>query len=67
LFFKLILQRFRHFFPEHGDKKLYGILAVVDAPEELRREALAEGFYLAGIHDEQFVMETPQGFVPRSW
>jgi hypothetical protein len=64
---KLILRRFRHFFPEHGDKKLYGILAVVDAPEELRREALAEGFYLAGIHDEQFVMETPQGFVPRSW
>ena len=62
-----ILQRFRLFFPEHGDKKLYGILAVVDAPEELRKEALAEGFYLAGIHDEQFVMETPSGFVPKGW
>ena len=62
-----ILQRFRRFFPEHGDKKLYGILAVVDAPEDLRQQALAEGFYLAGIHDQQFVMETPSGFVPKSW
>lgn len=62
-----ILQRFRRFFPEHGDKKLYGMLAVVDAPELLRQEALAQGIYMAGIHDEQFVMETPKEFVARSW
>ncbi|MGH8500647.1 MAG: DUF3782 domain-containing protein [Methylococcales bacterium] len=62
-----ILQRFRRFFPEHKDKKLYGILAVVDAPDDLRQEALAQGIYMAGIHDELFIMETPESFIPKSW
>lgn len=62
-----ILQRFRRFFPEHNDKRLYGILAVVDAPGDLRQEALSQGIYMAGIHDEQFMMETPQDFVAKSW
>ncbi|MGH8497446.1 MAG: DUF3782 domain-containing protein [Methylococcales bacterium] len=61
------LQNFRRFFPEHKDKKLYGILAVVDASDELRRKALAQGFYLAGIHDELFILETPENFVPQIW
>ncbi|WP_275575177.1 hypothetical protein [Methylocucumis oryzae] len=43
------------------------MLAVVDAPDDLRAEALKQGFYLAGIHDEQFIMETPADFVPKSW
>ncbi|MGH8475552.1 MAG: DUF3782 domain-containing protein [Methylococcales bacterium] len=64
---RMHLERFRHFFPEHSDKKLYGILAVVDAPVHLRQQALAQGIYMAGIHDEQFVMETPPDFVPKSW
>ncbi len=64
---KTILQRFRRFFPEHKDKKLYGMLAVVDSPDDLRQEALSQGFYMAGIHDNQFIMETPEGFVPKSW
>jgi len=64
---KQILTRFRRFFPEHGDKKLYGILAVVDAPDDLRQETLAEGLYLAGIHDQQFIIETPADFVPKVW
>jgi len=62
-----ILTKFRRFFPEHDDKKLYGMLAVVDAPDDLRQEALDEGFYLAGIHDQQFIIETPEGFVPKCW
>lgn len=62
-----IMQRFRKFFPEHQDKKLYGMLAVVDAPDDLRRETLGEGFYLAGIHDHQLIMETPADFVPKAW
>ncbi|MDT8406639.1 MAG: DUF3782 domain-containing protein [Methylococcales bacterium] len=64
---KNILTNFRKFLPEHGDKKLYGMLAVVDAPEDVRQEALAEGFYLAGIHDDQFVIETPKDFTPKNW
>ena len=62
-----ILQRFRRFFPEHHDKKLFGMLAVVDAPDDLRQEALAQGLYLAGIHYEQFIIETPKNFVPRCY
>lgn len=62
-----ILGRFRRFFPEHNDKKFYGILAVVDAPEDLRQEALTQGLYMAGIHDEQFIMETPKEFVLKNW
>ena len=46
-----ILQRFRRFFPEHRDKRLYGMLAVVDAPDAVRQEALGQGLYIAGIHD----------------
>ncbi|WP_072928162.1 DUF3782 domain-containing protein, partial [Microcystis aeruginosa] len=49
---KSILQRFRGFFPEHKDKKLYGILASVDLSPELREKILQEGFYVARIHDQ---------------
>ena len=62
-----ILTRFRQLLPEHADKKLYGILAVVDAPEDLRQEALASGLYLAGIHEDQFQLEVPSDFQPRIW
>jgi hypothetical protein len=62
-----ILTRFRQLLPEHADKKLYGILAVVDAPEDLRQEVLASGLYLAGIHEDQFQLEVPPDFQPRSW
>ncbi len=62
-----IMERFRQFLPEHGDKALYGMLAVVDAPDDVRQEALESGFYLAGIHDEQFLLETPDNFQPKCW
>ncbi|REJ59143.1 MAG: DUF3782 domain-containing protein, partial [Microcystis aeruginosa DA14] len=51
---KSILQRFRSFFTEHKDKKLYGILASVDLSNELREKILQEGFYVARIHDQVF-------------
>jgi RecB family endonuclease NucS len=59
---KRILQRFRSFFPEHGDKQLYGILAAVDMSPELREKTLQEGFYVARIHDEIFELDTPENF-----
>lgn len=61
------LREFRGFFPEHADKKLYGILAVVDTPEELREQVLREGIYLARIHDGQFELQVPEGFQPRAF
>ena len=62
-----ILEQFRIFFPEHADKALYGILAVVDAPEDLRQEALSAGIFMAGINEEQFKLEVPSNFQPKAW
>ncbi|MCX7069124.1 MAG: DUF3782 domain-containing protein [Methylococcales bacterium] len=41
-------------FPELAHKKLYGILAAVDANQQLQQKVLAHGLYFAKIHDEQF-------------
>jgi len=62
-----ILEHFRTFFPEHVDKTLYGILAMVDAAEDLRQEALSAGIFMAGINDEQFKLEVPKNFQPKAW
>jgi hypothetical protein len=62
---KSILQRFRRFFPEHKDKKLYGILAAVHVSPELREKILQEGFYVARIHDQVFELDIPDNFQPR--
>ncbi len=65
--FKTIMARFRRFFPEHQDKKLYGMFAVIDASTEMRQQALEAGFMLARIHEEEFVLESPRDFQPKSW
>ena len=62
-----ILRDFREFFPEHSQRKVYGILAAVDIPDKLREKILKEGIYLARIHDGQFEMQVPDGFQPRSF
>ena len=64
---KSILQRFRSFFPEHKDKKLYGILAAVDLSPELREKILQEGFYVARIHDQVFELDIPDNFQPQTY
>lgn len=63
-----ILRDFRDFFPNHGEKKLYGILAAVDYPADLAARVLQEGLYLARVHDEEFeLVVPPKGFRPRSF
>ena len=61
------LREFRSFFPEHRDKKLFGILAAVDAPPELQKKVLREGIYLANIHDGVFEIQVPDDFQPRTF
>jgi hypothetical protein len=56
------LASFRRFFPEHRDKKIYGILAAVDAPDSVQKRVLRQGIYLARIHDGQFELQVPEGF-----
>ena len=62
-----LLRRFRDFFPEHREKRLYGILAAVDLTPTLRERVLREGFYVARIHDQVFTLEVPAGFEPRAY
>ena len=60
-----ILQRFPDWFPEHRNKALYGILAAVDIPDALIPQVLAQGLYLAYIHDDLFELQVPEDFQPR--
>lgn len=52
-------------FPGHRGKKLFGILAAVTIPENLRTQALKLGLYLATVKDDVFELSTPDNFVPR--
>jgi hypothetical protein len=60
-----IMQRFREFFPEHADKKLYGIISAIKAPEKLIEEVLNRGFYFATVKDGLFEIKTPKDFKPK--
>jgi hypothetical protein len=62
-----ILRRFKQFFPEHHNKRVYGILAAVDLSPELRTKILQAGLYVARIHDQVFELDTPRVFQPRNW
>jgi hypothetical protein len=56
------LSKFKSLFPEHKDKKVYGIIAAVDMTEPLKQRVLNAGFYVARIHDDTFSLETPADF-----
>ena len=58
------MARFNYFFPGHEDKKLYGIMACVSAPENLRQELRKHGIYLALIDDVMLKMKDDKRFVP---
>jgi hypothetical protein len=60
-----ILREFHEFYPGHEDKKVYGILAAVDVPDDLRERVLSQGIYLASIHDDTFEIRVPETFQPR--
>lgn len=51
------LRQFPHFFPEHGAKRLYGMIAAVDIPEALKARVKKLGLYLARVQDETFEFE----------
>lgn len=58
---------FPRFFPDLKERKIYGIIAAVDIPENLRQEVLQNGFYLARISDETFKLQVPRGFKPKAF
>ena len=56
------IHKFRSFFPEHKDKKVYGILAAVEMSERLKEKVMSEGFYAARIRDEVVSLDVPAQF-----
>jgi len=61
------LNRFKHFFPEHKDKALYGIIAAVDVSEQMKQKVYQLGLYLAMIRNDTFVIEVPEEFKPKRY
>jgi len=59
-----VLRVFFDFFPEHKGKTLHGILASVDAPENLLRKVREAGIYTAQIRDDNFRLTVPKSFKP---
>ena len=53
------------FFPPAHDRKIYGMIAAVDIPENLYKAAIKEGLYIARISDGSFKLAVPRGFKPR--
>lgn len=62
-----ILREFHDFFPGHHGKKVYGILAAVDVPDDLRQRVLKAGIFMANVHDDTFELQVPEGFQPRAY
>jgi len=56
------LTKVREFLPEHANKQLYGILAGVQIPEQVKERILQQGLYVAAIHDEHFTLQVPDNF-----
>lgn len=57
-----ILKEVKNYLPEHANKKFFGILAVVDAPDSLKAQVLNNGLYYAEIHHDVFALKVPLGF-----
>ena len=52
------------FFHDHANKKLYGVIACVHAPENLRNVFRKKGIYLAVLSDETFKLYDFKNFTP---
>jgi len=42
--------------------KLYGILAAVDIPEDVKNKVLKSGIYIANIQNDHFKLQVPKHF-----
>jgi hypothetical protein len=61
------IEEFPKFFGAHRDRTVYGIIAAVDIPQNIRAEVLKKSLYLARIHDGEFELLTPNNFKPRAF
>ncbi|MFY7999993.1 MAG: DUF3782 domain-containing protein [Candidatus Kapaibacteriota bacterium] len=61
------LKDFPEFFPDHANKCLYGMIAAVDAPQDIIKRVLDEGLYLSLVEDDVSKLVMPEGFVPKDF
>ena len=61
------LANFPKFFPDHADKKLYGIIACVHAPENIKNILRKKGIYLAVLNEDVFELYRFKNFQPKDF
>lgn len=61
------IDRLPKFNPDLAGRKLYGIVAAVYIPDDLRNVVLKKGLYLARISDDTFSLQVPAGFKPKAF
>lgn len=62
-----ILKAFPTFFPEHKDKKLYGLLIGVQFDDSVQHLATKKGLLVAQVADDNFKLLTPASFQPKNF
>ena len=61
------LAEFPQAFPHHAGKELYGMLAAVDIPLNIRQRAVKLGLYVMRASAESFKLEVPAKFQPKNY
>jgi hypothetical protein len=61
------LRDFPLFFRDHADKRLFGLIAAVDAAQSLQERVWREGLYLVLVQDDAAKLTIPQGFIPKNY
>ncbi len=62
-----ILVNFKENFPEHKDKKVYGIIASIDSNEYYVKEIEQAGIYFANITDNLFKLRNSKSFKAKAF
>ncbi|MCI0525443.1 MAG: DUF3782 domain-containing protein [Acidobacteria bacterium] len=55
------------FIPALRGLKIFGIVAAVEIPDNLRKEVIKRGLYLARISDDTFKLAVPRDFKPKDF
>ena len=60
-----ILEHFKENFPEHKDKKVYGMIASIDTNDEVLTKIEKAGIYCANVSNNVFELKSSKNFKPR--
>lgn len=57
-----IIKKIPTFFPEHKDRKFYGMFAALSCDSRLKEKLHSKGIYLATIANDMVSLQIPKGF-----